>query len=200
MRSTRSGTAFSLIELLLVVAIMGFLTAVMVPAIAKSIKGSKLRTAVRAVVVSGKYARTMSLLKQQELAVSFDFASSTVSVYPASVASSLQVYSNSQGKAVSQGQPAGNTEEPSPLLGETTTVAPPAARPGDMEMTRKLEGVRFEYVEVTKGLRVTEGTCVVPYRSNGTCLPYEVRVIDERGLAVMIRFDALSSATTEAGR
>jgi len=194
----RSGKAFSLIELLLVIAIMGFLSAVIVPAFTNSIKGSKLRSAVRSVVVMGRYARTMSLLKQQELAVTFDFSSSTISISPMAVAAAPQNSTNFPGRVVPSMPAAGMDGLTNPDESNQFTVA--SIRAETTEMKRKLEGVNFAYVELSKGTRQNEGTCVVYYRSNGTCTPYDVKVIDERGTAVLIRIDALSSATTEEVR
>ncbi|NQT92448.1 MAG: prepilin-type N-terminal cleavage/methylation domain-containing protein [Lentisphaerae bacterium] len=64
--------AFTLIEVLLVVAIIGVVTAVTTPYFVRSIRGNRLRVAARTVVMAGRYARSMAVLRQEELRVRFD--------------------------------------------------------------------------------------------------------------------------------
>ena len=59
--------AFTLIEVLLVVAIIGVVTAVSTPYFVRSIRGNRLRVAARTVVMAGRYARSMAVLRQTEL-------------------------------------------------------------------------------------------------------------------------------------
>ena len=72
--------AFTLVELLLVLAIFAVVAAVTVPTFVKSIRGNRLRTATRTVLMAGRYARSMALLNQQEMAVTFDMEAGKVSV------------------------------------------------------------------------------------------------------------------------
>jgi len=72
--------AFTLIEVLLVVAIIGVVTAVTTPYFVRSIRGNRLRVAARTVVMAGRYARSMAVLRQEELAVRFDLGAPSVSV------------------------------------------------------------------------------------------------------------------------
>lgn len=62
---------FTLIELLLVTMIIGIMLTVTVPSMAKSIRGSRLRAAASAVTRAGKYARSMAIMDQQEVRLSF---------------------------------------------------------------------------------------------------------------------------------
>lgn len=182
----------------MVVAILGLLTAITLPSFVKSMRGNKLRTGARTVVMAGRYARTMSLLKQQELALVFDMSSSTVSVHPASsVYGGRDSVDSDQStvklvSALTNSMPEGENSNAVPL--DTSMLQ------GDSELTRKLEDIRIDYVEPSKGLRRTKGSCLVPFRSNGTCNPYEVKVIDDRGAYVIIKVDALGSAVTEGGQ
>ncbi len=73
-QTSRAGgrAAFSLMELLLVVVIMGIAAGIAAPALMRSISGNRLRTAGRALVTSARYARSMSILHQVPVAIRFD--------------------------------------------------------------------------------------------------------------------------------
>lgn len=73
-------SGFTLIELLLVVAIALIASGIAVPLFSRSFQGSQLRSATRQVVMTAKYARSMSVLKQRYMAVLFDKVSGAVEV------------------------------------------------------------------------------------------------------------------------
>lgn len=72
--------AFTLIELLLVLAIIGIVTAIVVPSFVTSLRGSRLRAGVRTVVKVGRYARSMAVLRQCTVKVKYDLAAGVISV------------------------------------------------------------------------------------------------------------------------
>ena len=138
---------FTLIELLMVIAIIGIVTAITIPQFVRSMRGNRLRSGARTVVMAGRYAKSMAVLKQQPLAVAFDLGSSTLTV--------------------------------------------------GSDVIRQLDGVRIESVRTKNDEKVSQGTCSVTYQNNGTCEPYEVRIRDDQGDAVLIRIDALGAARTD---
>ncbi|MCZ7591805.1 MAG: prepilin-type N-terminal cleavage/methylation domain-containing protein [Kiritimatiellae bacterium] len=71
---------FTLIELLLVVAISLIAAGIAVPLFSKSFQGSQLRAAARAVVMSVKYTRSMTVLKQHYMAILFDRVSGSIEI------------------------------------------------------------------------------------------------------------------------
>jgi len=65
----RGGAAFTLIELLLVIAIIGVMVAVILPQFNVGMSGARVRTAALGYMQSARYARTMALLYQVETAI-----------------------------------------------------------------------------------------------------------------------------------
>ncbi len=74
---------FTLIEVILVLVIMGVITAVTVPSVISSIRGNRLRVASRTVIRMGRYARSMAVLKQSPVTVTFDIAKGRVAAISA---------------------------------------------------------------------------------------------------------------------
>ena len=60
----RSSGAFTLVELLLVVVILGVLVAIAAPRVVPLMAGGQLRMGARELASAGRYARTMALLNQ----------------------------------------------------------------------------------------------------------------------------------------
>lgn len=146
-------SSFTLIEMLLVLAIIGITTAIVIPNYVQSMKGNRLRTAVRTVVKAGRYARSIAVLKQVPITITFDLTDTSVSV---------------------EG-------------GE-----------GRDNIKRTLDRVSVEYVQSTEEDRTIDGKYSLVYQTNGRCKPYEVKIVDNDGSAVLIKVDALATAETEA--
>lgn len=192
---------FTLVELLLVVAIVFIVVAIGMPSFVNSMKGNRLRTAGRSVVTSGRYARSMALLQQRTMVLTFDLNGSRLSVQPAA--------KGGGGGAVPGGaagaEPAGGAEPgaaPTVDPGAEPGVDPGAVRSGGGgdSIERKLEGVRIVRVEIPGSQSIyTEGKCSVLYRSNGRCSPYVVRIEDDEGGSLVVEVDALASAQTTQG-
>jgi prepilin-type N-terminal cleavage/methylation domain-containing protein len=185
----RSRTAFTLVELLLVVAIIGITSIISIPYMVRSIQGNRLRTSVRTVVMAGRYARSMSLLRQQELSLTFDLANASLSVQPLS------------GATAPPPTPRPSSDEPPPASPEKSADEPPPPQfSGDenypIGIHRALDQVTIEWIEVD-GEHQTEGTATIHYFTNGRCQPYSLRIVDARGVANRIIVDSLSKARTE---
>ena len=194
MRGPHSHRAFTLIELLLVLAVIGIITVVTIPNFARSMRGSRLRVATRTVVMAGRYARSMAVLRQADMAVTFDLDAWRVAVQP--------LRSPAPEPAESESEEA--SEDNGPVAAEPAPPPAPAAGEGgrgdmgEVELTRDLEGVRIVGVSTgdEEGDR-TAGQVTVIYRNNGRCTPYTVRLADEDDLGVTVAVDALASAVTE---
>lgn len=71
---------FTLLELLLVVAIFGILAAVVAPSVSGMVSGGTLRTAARELASIGRYAHSAALLNQAPVDLVVDLGSGTVRV------------------------------------------------------------------------------------------------------------------------
>lgn len=67
-----------MIELLLVVVIIGVALGGAMPSLMHSIRGQRLKTAARTVFTIARYARSMAVLKQTDLTLSFNFATGQI--------------------------------------------------------------------------------------------------------------------------
>jgi Tfp pilus assembly protein FimT len=198
--------SFTLIELILVLTIISVVVAVSTPSLIASIRGNRLRTASRLVVTSGRYARSMAVMKQVEMAVNFDIDKGTVSVVqseqrinpdkaPAEEDSSA---SESRNKSRSGNAKGSNGVDAVEVPMEDNSAHDAGFE--DRYAVQRLDRVKITSVEIQRGKARDKGACSVAYRSNGTCDPYVIKLTDEYGVSVTVDVDALSSVKTESGR
>lgn len=183
----RSSGGFTLVELLLVVAIMGIVAAVTLPNLVRSIKGNQIRVAARAVITGGKYARSMSILRNADHVLVLNLDTSTVYLGQ-SVRNPLTNAVDSDAGAPADKFTAVNTN-----IFFSSDMA--FSEAGDF--VRKLEGVRISSVEYPGVGVVNEGSAYILFESNGRCSPFIVSLEDNSGKTVIIDIDALGSAETE---
>lgn len=70
--------AFTLIEVLLVVVVMGIVVGIAMPSFVSSIQGQRLSSAARTLATVARYARSMAVLKQSDLSLTFNLANGQV--------------------------------------------------------------------------------------------------------------------------
>lgn len=173
----------------MVLAIMGILTVVTLPTFVRSLRGNRLRTAARSVVMAGRYARSMAVMKQRDMTLTFDLEQGQVRVDAVVVGAPKPEEDSGE-----------NAPDGLPGYFARDDLVPEDDQPitvQGQELTRRLDRAHFEYVDINgEDRRYSEGRCSVLYRSNGTCTPYEVGIADEQGGAVVVEVDALSSAQT----
>ena len=181
----RGRLGFTLVEMLLVIVIIAIATAVSMPSFVKSLRGNRRRTAARTVIAAGRYARSMAVLHQRPMALTFDLEAGTITVAGT--------------KNVPPPADTAEDEEPEeersplddPLVTEDDARERPGAGAGVADtLTRVLDQVTIEYVESADGERVIEGAHAVVYQSNGRCIPYEVRLVDNTDVGLVIKVDA----------
>lgn len=188
MTSPTKRQAFTLVEILMVLAILGITTVVSMPYLVKSIRGNRLRVAGGTVVKAGRYARTMALLHTREMKLILEIDAARLRVEPR-----YEVMPTKTADGVSPSADAGNPRVTVSPPGEGEPPPPVPSNPR-LNISRELDAVRIDYVEPEHGPRETQGTVTVIYHTNGRCTPYEVRLRDEQGNAMVVTVDALSSA------
>ena len=77
-RHSAFSRAFTLIEVLLVIVVMGIAAAIAMPSFVRSIQGQRLSAAARTVTTVARYARSMAVLKQDDLGLTFNLANGQV--------------------------------------------------------------------------------------------------------------------------
>ena len=193
--------AFTLIEVLLVLAIVGVMITVMLPQVMSSLREHQLRGATRQVISAGRHAMSLAVLSQRRMTVVYDLDETVLTIRPAEAASNIETVE------------AGEADSPLDAIvadawgGDDLAgaEAPPADDDGayegaaaivDEEVVHRLEGVAFSFIEVEgeDGYRAESGKHTIIYYTNGRCTPYTIGFEDEDGATAAIEVDALSSA------
>ena len=181
---------FSLIELMLVVAVIGIASAVTLPSFYRSLRGNRLRTAGRAVVIAGRYARSMAVMKQQVMVVEFNLTRSEISVRPARAEAAAPAASDSDDAFTSPSM------TPAVLTDEVSSEDVEGS--GKVELKRLLDRVTIVSVDVD-GVEAMEQDNIVTiqYSNNGRCTPYSILIKDEFDRAIRVNVDHLAGIQTE---
>lgn len=187
-----------MIELMLVVALVALLAMVTVPSFVQSIRGNRLRAAVRTVVSAGRYARSMALLQQRPAEVVFLLEESRIEIHlrqRMSDAVEDDAGASTPPRGAETTLPQVNLEQ----LQEMPESSLAAAAFAD-SLKRRLDGVRIVSVTfdaATDQIGQEGAVRVVTYGSNGRCRPYRVLLEEEHGDRALIKVDILGNATVE---
>lgn len=170
-------SGFTLIELLLVVAIALIATGIAVPLFSRSFQGSQLRSATRQVVMTAKYARSMSVLKQRYMAILFDKVSGSIDVV------SMADRSATAGRDRFLSDRATPAGEPGEATAAAITVDLSKALPSD---------VKIAAFRASSSGQVLEDVYWVNYFPNGMSEGFEIELEDKAGKRALVRIDGLS--------
>ena len=173
---------FTFIEIMLVIVVIAVLGALILPDLSRSIRGNRLKTASRTVVSTGKYARSLSVMRQQEMVLTFDLDAGTIAAHGF----------KEVGADVEDEGEAGGFDAPLPEVEDPDGSDTPSVRFSESEVERTLDRVVIELVRLGNGLDITSGQAHVLYYPNGRSDRYEVLVRDQSGDAMLIKVDSLS--------
>jgi type II secretion system protein H len=181
---------FTLIEVVLVIAIIGIVSALTLPAMVGSIKGNRLKTASRSVVAAGKYARSLAVMRQQEMLLGLDLDRGEITVHS---------YSYSGPETAYQPVVIEDQEDVDSAFPEKSDSLAPAGGVTihEAELVRNLDRVDIQVVEIDNKHFFDQGQCKIIYFPNGQCEPYSVRLVDSSGAVMIIRVDHLSGIEME---
>jgi prepilin-type N-terminal cleavage/methylation domain-containing protein len=172
-RSRRRG--FTLVEILLVVAIILIVSGVTIPSFMRSYQAANLRSAARTVVTAGKYARNMAVLQQRQVTIFFDSESGNIQVVALERAAGRQVDA---------------------FLDAQRHRSDPDAETYQAQVLRATslpERVRIVDFTAPSRLQEADGVYWVNYFPSGVSDSFSLRIADEqRRSSVRLHFDHLS--------
>lgn len=184
--SSRSG--FTLMEVLLVVAIMLIVAGMALPRFMGSYQGAKLRSSMRTVVMANRYARGMAVLNQKHTAILFDTAKSELEI----VSMESALGQAGQSRFLDQHTANLGFEKDDDSPPEAVESAPISV---GTELTRGMaEGIRIDWVEVKDAEQEHDGIYWVNYFPNGMCDKFSLRLVDEQDLSAVLYVDPLSGS------
>ncbi len=211
---------FTLVELLVVLVIIGVLAAMIGPAFSSGSDVTRVKTASRGVMQLSRYARTMALLHQTPVDVTFT-SDGSISVSDAGGGTAQGIVSASAfgvTNAVAAAEEAtaqASEAEDAKRLAEQGQSSGASYEMADLAIARKYDQVVFGlegYADSLDDVKSSSGraneedenageveTFKVRYRSNGTCRPYRIKVsaVGENAYSVVVSVDMLGAATIE---
>lgn len=176
---TTQDRAFTLLEMILVAALLAISVAVAAPYFVQSIRGNRLQVGARTVTMAARYARSMAIMRQQtfRLTAILEGNELTISAAGDSRRGADELYTASSFDA-------GAISSPEPSSGD-----------GDAPATirRELDGVRIMEFRTGDGDWQREGGFEVLFYPNGTCSAFELRLQERAGRVILIQVDELGS-------
>lgn len=195
---------FTLIELMVVVFILGVVAAVIVPNFSAFMKGNRIKLSVKSVILAGKYAKSVAVLRQKDTALFIDFDTNKIFVDFVSSTRVVKEPFTDVGLPDFEENNEGGFE--TIVSTQNSDSATGEHLRGIDAVERSLEGgIVFESVavnvseafgEINNTYR--EGVCQVVYYTNGRCEPYIVTLgLDsDSAQLVTISVDALGFVET----
>ena len=168
---------FTLIELILVLVIIGFLTALVTPAIT-SMTGLKLKGAARRTAAGLRYARSQAIATGCDYQVVFNFEKGEMSIEPLEEREVFQGADTEWEAYDSDGDADEEEDESQKVKGKKTYIFPQEV---------KLASVTVDEEEITED---DESEAWIDFYPNGSCSGGEIFLMDERerGYWIVLNF------------
>lgn len=184
---------FTLIEMLVVIAIIGICVSLTIPYFVEAQRGAALRTSAQTIIQTAKYARSMALLKQVDFALLVDKGASQVEL----VALTQPPGSGDQDKFIDERSSrasqidmltASKAEATDP---DATNAPPPIAI--KTELVRDLEdGILIKDLKVEGDTGRDRDVSWIFFNRSGTCSGFTLTIEDSRGSTADIEMDGIS--------
>jgi general secretion pathway protein H len=175
---------FTLLELILVLVIMGFLTALVAPAIT-SLSGLKLKTAARKVAAGLRYARSQAVTSGCDYQVVFDFEKREMMVERLE---EEVFYKEGEREESEDPGVRGESRFEGKVLPSTMERQKTFTLPKEVMLSRV----------VVEDEEITEDEAIIDFYPNGSCSGGEVFLADEREREYRIDLDFLTGVVTIA--
>lgn len=180
-KSHRTRAAFTLVEIILVVVIIGLVAGLGLPAITRSAGSSALREAARTVIAMNRYARHAAVIRQEQLGIAYYLKEGTLELI-------------ALGSAASSSAELAMDQALGAWSGEMTSSDSMDNRPATITSLyeRKLpEGITIEDVVVDESLKANDSFWV-QYASNGLCDGHALTLRDRRGHGIRLTIENLT--------
>lgn len=183
---------FTLIEMLVVVAIIAICVALTIPQFVEAQRGAALRNSAQTIIMTAKYARSMSILKQVDMALLVDRGAGQLELVtltqPPGVDDQSKFIDERAARLFDTGA---DREDASDSLSDTNDLPPPPVIKS--ELVRDLEGgVVISDLEVMTETGRDREISWVFFNRNGTSSGFRILIEDSRQNAAEIEMDPIS--------
>ena len=168
--------AFTLLEVLLVILVIGIVVGAILPMALDSVEGARLRAATREVIALNKYARNRAMLDRRQVAILYDRDQGLVEL--------IQLPPQEMEMGAFLDTPSARMlEDADPRAEGITTI-------------RRRQLPDFITVHTVTGLEQVDQTWYAVYQSNGMTDPHSVTLRDNRGDTTRLKINGITGDVT----